>query len=217
MSSFMGGGSSSLGGSGGMKPNTGFGGSQASTGTLKRGGMAGDKIPKGYRAGQLQQFTPEQMDLLQQMIGHLGPDSWLSKLASGDESQFEEMEAPAHRQFQGQLGQLASKFSQGGTGGRKGSGFQNTTTAAASNFAQDLASKRHELTSKALNDLMGFSNTMLQQRPQERFLSEKPQKQSSGWGGIAGAGIGATGGFFAGGPAGALTGAKLGYDVGSSF
>jgi hypothetical protein len=175
------GGSSSMGGYGGLKSNTGFGSKGNSTG----GSLKGDKIPKGYEQGQLQQFSPEQMSLFQQMFGHLGPDSFLSKLAMGDEDQFEQMEAPAHRQFQGQLGQIASRFSQGGTGGRRGSGFQNTTTAAASNFSQDLASKRQELSRQALSDLMGFSNQLLGQRPQDRFLVEKPQQQNP-WADIAG-------------------------------
>ena len=216
MSSFMGG-SSSLGGFSGMKPNTGSGLRGNSTGSLKGGKMQGDIIPKGYRAGQLQQFTPEQMDLFQQLFGHLGPDSFLSKIAGGDEEQFEQMEAPAHRQFQGQLGQLASRFSGMGQGGRHGSGFQNTATAAASNFSQDLASNRQNLQRQALMDLMGLSNQLLGQRPYERDLFEKPQQQSSGWGGAIGAGLGGLGGFAIGGPAGALGGAKLGYKVGSGF
>ena len=169
----------------GMKPNTGFGSGGNSTGGNMKGSLKGDKIPKGYEQGQLQQFSPEQMQLFSKLFQYLGPDSFLSKLIGGDEGQFEEMEAPAHRQFQGQLGQIASRFSQGGTGGRRGSGFQNTTTAAASNFSQDLASKRQELQRNALSDLMGFSNQLLGQRPQDRFLVEKPQKQNP-WADIAG-------------------------------
>jgi hypothetical protein len=201
----------------GMKPNTGSGLNDNSTGGM-RGKLRGDVIPKGYKQGQLQQFTPQQLELFQQLFSHLGPDSYLSKLAGGDESFFEEMEAPAHRQFQGQLGQIASRFSSGGIGGTKGSGFRNTATAAASNFAQDLASNRQNLTRQALQDLMSFSNQMLQQRPQDRFLVEKPQKdQSSGFGGLVGAGVGALGGYALGGGAGALKGGTLGYNVGSGF
>ncbi len=170
----------SMSGFGGYGSNTGRGGSTNSTGRLR-----GDVIPKGYNQGQMQQFTPEQMSMFQQMFAHLGPDSPLSKMASGDQSMFDEMEAPAHRQFQGQLGQLASRFSSGGMGGRHSSGFQNSATAASSNFGQDLASKRQELTRQALSDLMGFSNQLMGQRPQDRFLVEKPQKQNP-WADIAG-------------------------------
>jgi len=163
-------------------------------------GLAGNKIPKGYRQGQLQQFTPEQQKLFQNQFGYVSPESYTGRLATGDEDIFNEIEAPSHRQFQGQLGQLASRFSGLGTGGRKGSGFQNLATSAASNFAQDLASRRSELQRQALNDLMGFSNQILGQRPYEQFLVEKPQRQQQGgWGGL-----------FSGAASGALSGSSLG-------
>lgn len=186
-----------------------------SKGTLKRGGAQGDYIPKGFRKAQLQQFSPEQMGLFQQMFGNLGPESYLSKLASGDQSFFEEQEAPAHREFQGYLGNLASRFSGMGTGGRHSSGFQNAATAATSNFAQDLMSRRQDMQRQAINDLMGFSNQLLQQRPYDTELYQKPQKQGVDWGGIGGAALGGLGGFALGGPAGAMTGASLGYGIGS--
>ncbi len=206
-----------------MTPSFGsLGGMRPDKGTLKRGGSTGDMIPKGYRKGQIQQFTPEQMDLFSQLFGHLGPDSFLSQLAGGDESQFEQMEVPAHRMFQGQLGQLASRFSGMGSGGRHGSGFQNSATAAASNFSQDLASNRQNLQRQALNDLMGLSNTLLNQRPQEKFLSQKQQKPDF-WGqligGLAGQVPGAiasyaTGGFSGLGNlfGGSSQGSKPGYN-----
>lgn len=137
---------------------------------------AGDKLPEGYEAGQLQQFTPGQLKLFKSMFSHVGPDSYLSKLASGDQSQFEQMEAPAHRQFQGQLGQLGSRFSGMGMGGRKSSGFQNTATAATSNFAQDLQANRQNLQRQAVMDLMGLSSQLLGQKPYERTLTEKPKE-----------------------------------------
>lgn len=181
--------------------------------------LMGDKIPKGYQKGQLSQFTPEQMQLFQQMFSNVSPDSYLSKLAGGDQSMFDEMEAPAMRQFQDLQGQNASRFSGMGMGARHGSGFNNTMNQATSDFAQDLSSRRGELRRQAINDLMGMSNQLLGQRPNEQFLVEKPQKQSSGWGGVAGAGIGALGGFAlsGGNPGMALKGGQLGYSVGSAF
>lgn len=139
---------------------------------------AGNKIPKGYQQGQLQQFTPEQMNLFQGMFGHVGKDSYLGRLAAGDQGLFDEMEAPAIRQFQGIQGGLASRFSGMGTGGRHSSGFQNTASQASSDFAQDLQSRRQGLQRQAIMDLMGLSNNLLGQRPNEQFLTEKPQ---SGW------------------------------------
>lgn len=193
---------------------TGAGGINNSTGFYK------EKIPKGYRAGKLQQFTPEQIELFQSLFGHLGPDSFLSQLAGGDQSAFEEMERPALRQFSELQGNLASRFSGAGSlgGARRSSGFQNTMNTAASNFAQELQANRLNLQNQARNDLFSMSQMLMGQRPFENFLIEKPQKQqSSGLGGLFGAGLGGIGGFFAGGPAGALTGAQLGYGIGSSF
>lgn len=186
---------------------------------MKSGGRSGDVIPKGYNVGSLQNFTPQQNKLFGQMFGHLGPDSYLSKLASGDQSTYDEMEAPAMRQFSGELGNIASRFSGMGRGARKGSGFQNTVTSAASNFAQDLQSKRSEMRRQALNDLFGFSNAMLNQRPEDRQLFEKPQKPQNSWLNSFGSGVGhaipgAIQGFLAGGPAGAAVGGASGFASG---
>lgn len=183
----------------------------------------GDIIPKGYRkkAAQLQQYTPEQLALFKQTFSHLGPQSYLSRLAGGDESLYEEMEAPALRQFNELQGNIANRFSAGGGQGslsaRRSSGFQQATSSAASDFASQLQAQRQSLQQNAIKDLLGMSSELLNKRPYERSLVQKPQKESSGWGGIIGSGLGAAGGFFAGGPAGALQGAKLGYDVGSMF
>lgn len=176
----------------------------------------GNKIPSGYRHGQINQFTPEQQQLYQQTFGYLGPGSFLSQIAGGDQSAFAQQEAPAMRQFQELLGQNASRFSGMGLGARRGSGFQNATNAATSNFAQDLASKRQEMQRQAISDLMGFSNQLLNQRPYEQFLVEKQQKQSP-WGSAIGTGLGAAAGAYFGGPQGAMTGAQIGNSIGGQF
>ncbi len=214
--------SSSLGGYGGFSAATGYGGNATGLASGKRGGGPGDVIPKGYRKGQLNQFTPEQTQLFEQMFGQVSPDSYLSRLSQGDEELFNEMEAPALKQFSGLQGGIASRFSQGGGGpgamsSRRSSGHQNTQTAAASDFAQQLQSNRQTLQRQAIQDLMGLSNQLLGQRPTEQFLSPKKQQSSSGLGGAIGAGLGGAGGFFAGGPAGALAGSQLGYGIGSAF
>lgn len=177
------------------------------------GYSSGNKIPSGYKEGRIQNFTPSQMNLHKQLFGFLSPDSYLSRLAGGDQSMFEEMEAPAWRQFQQLQGDLASRFSGMGMGARKGSGFQNAMNQAGSDFVQDLQSKRMELRRQALMDLMGMSNQLLSQKPYENFLVEKQQK-SNPFASLLGAGVGAVGGYFAGDP---LKGAKLGYNVGSAF
>jgi hypothetical protein len=170
-------------------------------------GMAGEIIPKGYQKGRLSQFNPQQTKLFQTLFGLVGPDSQTGQLAGGDEEAFQQMEAPAYRDFNSLQGNIASRFSGMGLGGRHSSGFQNTATAAGSNFAQDLQSRRSELQRQAIKDLMGMSSELLGQRPYEDFLVEKPQKQSF-WGDIFGKAASAVPsaamGFLGGGPAGAL-------------
>lgn len=198
-----------------MTGSTGYGGGQATGGfnSNMRGVDPRMKHISGHH--RFQQFTPEQMDLLQQMMGQLGPDSFLGKLAGGDEEMFNEMEAPALRQFSGLQGNIASRFSGMGMGAGKSSGHMNTQNAAASDFAQQLQGNRMNLQNQALKDMMSYSQMLLGQEPYA--LKERQQKESSGWGGLAGTLAGGAGGFFLGGPSGALKGAKLGYDVGSQF
>lgn len=194
-----------------MMPQTGYGMKGGFDPTKNWGG---DKRPKGHKVYQLQQYTPEQMQLFGQGMEAAGPESYLARLAGGDESMFNQLEAPALRQFSGQLGNLSSRFSgMGGLGARNSSGFGQAATSAASNFAQDLQSNRMNLMNQATRDLHSMRQQLLSDRPYERSFYEKPQ--SSGWGGAIGAGLGGAAGFALGGPAGALAGAQLGYGLGS--
>ncbi|HEY3526809.1 MAG TPA: hypothetical protein VGK47_11465 [Nitrososphaeraceae archaeon] len=174
-------------------------------------GRTGSKVPSGYKQFQIQKFTPEQQELFSQLFSNVSPDSYLGKLAAGDQSEFQAMEAPALRQFSELQGNLSSRFSGMGTGGRKSSGFQNTMNQAASDFAQDLQSKRMQTRMDAIKELMGFSNQLLQQQPYETGLVQKPP---SGWqqfassigGAIPGAVTSAFTGGFGGGAAPAAGG-----------
>jgi hypothetical protein len=158
---------------------------------------AGGKIPKGYSAGSLQQFTPEQMNLFKNLFSYTGPQSQLSKLAAGDETAFAPIEQQATRDFQNFQGQTASRFSQlapGALSATRGSGFKNLQTQGAQDFASQLASQRQGLQRQALMDLLGISESLLGQRPYENFLVKKPQKESI-WkqlllGGVSGIGQG---------------------------
>jgi len=183
--------------------------------TTNNTGMPKEKIPKGYKAGALNNFTPEQMKLFQEMFSNVGGDSYLSKLAGGDQETFNQIEAPALQQFSELQGGLASRFSgMGGQGARKSSGFKNTMNSAASNFAQQLQSQRQGLQSQALKELMGYSNELLNQRPQEKFLVQKPP---SAWGSIlgklAGGVPGAISGYAEGGWGGAAKGFSSGFEA----
>ncbi len=155
--------------------STGYNGE--SSGSKMRGVDPSMKHIPGHH--RFQQFDKNQMDLYQQRFGDVGPDSYLSRLAGGDESLFAEMEAPALRQFSGLLGNMASRFSGMGMGARRSSGFQNTMGAMGSDFAQQLQSQRQGLQRQAIMDLSGLSNQLLQQQPYG--LQERGQKQQPFW------------------------------------
>ncbi len=205
-----------------MTSLTGQTGYRGSAGGNQYGGASGgDIIPKGYSKGQMQKYGPESMEIYNQLRGMMGPGSQTARLAAGDEEMFNQMEAPAMRQFNQLQGQNASRFSGMGMGARRGSGFQNYQSQATSDFAQDLQSRRMDLMRQAIQDLRGMGSDLLDRDPTEKFLVEKPQKQKKsglgGWGGVGGGIVGGVGGFLAGGPAGGLSGAKIGYNVGSAF
>ena len=179
------------------------------------GGQRGDIVPSGYKTGQLQNYTPQQMEIFGQEFSRVGPESYTARLAGGDQSLFNEIEAPAFQQFQEGLGGMASRFSQGGGSGslgtRRSSGFQNAGTAAFSNFAQQLQSQRQALQRQALKDLHGMSIDLLDQRPYERQFIQKKEKKKTPWGSIAGGIVGGIGGAFVGNPmAGAYAGSAAG-------
>ena len=202
--------------------STGFGGG-SSTGSKLRGLDPRMKHIPGHH--RYQQFTPEQMNIFEQAQGQVGPQSFLSKLGSGDEEMFNQMEAPALRQFSGIMGNIASRFSGGnpfgGGGGagamsaRRSSGFQNTMGAAASDFAQQLQANRQGLQRQAIGDLMSYSNMLLGQRPYDAQVAQP--SSSSGWGGLVGGLAGGALGATTGNPYWAMQGAQLGYGMGSQF
>ena len=169
-------------------------------------------LGRGYKARSIQQFTPEQMNLFRSLFSQVGPESSLARLAGGEEGMFEQLEAPALKQFAGLQGSLASRFSGMGLGGRRSSGFQNTANAAASDFAQQLQAQRMGLQRQALNDLMGFSSSLLQQRPYEQFITERKPSFMQSLLGAFGSGLGQ----FAGGLGGGL-GARAGSALGGLF
>lgn len=139
--------------------------------------QTGNIIPKGHRYGQINQWTPQQHEISAQQQQLVGPGSYLSRLAGGDQSAFEQTEAPALRQFQELQGNIASRFSQGGA--RRSSGFQNTANQASQDFASELASKRQGYQTDAIKELMSMYNEILGQKPYEQFLVQNAPKQPS--------------------------------------
>lgn len=141
--------------------------------------------PPGYNVTQTSNFTPEMMELFKSLFSQVSPDSFTGRLAAGDEGIFNQLEAPALKQFSGLQGNLASRFSGMGMGARRSSGFQNTMNQAGSDFASQLQSQRMGLQQGAIKDLMSMSNQLLSQRPFETHLTEqKPGFLESILGGV---------------------------------
>lgn len=81
----------------------------------------------------------------------------LSGIASGDQSYFQQLEAPAMRQFGQMQSQIANRFSGMGTSGaRHSSGFQNAQGGLAEDFAERLQSQRLGLQQSAWQQLLGM-------------------------------------------------------------
>lgn len=151
----------------------------------------GSTIPRanitGYKQRQIPQFTPQQMNLFQMLLGGAegglgGGLDWLSKLASGDESAFSKMEAPAHRQLQGQLGKIGSRFADMGALGS--SGFQQTASGAATDLSERLQSQRVGMQQGAIDRLMNLSQNLLSQRPYEQVFQKKGKGFKDLFGGL---------------------------------
>lgn len=143
--------------------------------TAPTGGAAGSQSISGHKLKSIPNFTPQQMQLFQSLLGGVGGGAnaglgFLSKLAGGDESAFEQMEAPAYASFNKTLGQLGSRFSQ--FGAQDSSAFQNALSGAGSDLAQQLQGQRSQLQSDAISKLLGFSGQLLGQKPYENVLQK---------------------------------------------
>lgn len=156
----------------------------------------------GYNQVSIPTKSPQQMDLFRQLMGGSSTGigsglDYLSTLAGGDQSQFEQLEAPALRQF-GQLqGNIASRFSGMGRGARQSSGFQNVMGGAAADLAERLQSQRMGLRQSAIAQLLGLGEQLLGTQLSENVLV--PKKRSFFKELLLGAGPGIAGGASQGG------------------
>lgn len=157
----------------------------------------------GYNAIQTPTKNSQQMDIFNEYNagskeGRAAALKGLTGIASGDQSMFQQLEAPAHRQFQELQGNIASRFSGMGTGGRKSSGFQNTMSNAGTDFAERLQGQRLGLQQQAWEQLLGMGTHLFDQNLFETSLIPK---KKSGWesfweglGGVGGNVLGTVGG-----------------------
>lgn len=171
----------------------------------------GQKKASGVK--QVSNYSPEMENLLRSLVGGAqggvgGGLDFLSKLASGDQSMFEEMERPAYAAFEKLLGQTGSRFSD--LGARDSSYFENAVAGQGQELAQNLQAQRLGIRSQATNQLLQQAMQMLGLRPFENV--EKTKSPGFDWGGLLG-GIGgaAAGSFF--GPLGTAAGGAAGKSL----
>lgn len=136
----------------------------------------------GYNQVSIPNLSPEQMNLFKQILGSSGSGiqnsiGQLSQLAAGgSEDYWKQLEAPALRQFDQLQGNIASRFSGEGMGARRGSGFHNATSGAATDLAERLQSQRLGLQQSAISQLMSLYGNLMGTQTQENFLIPKQKE-----------------------------------------
>jgi hypothetical protein len=120
----------------------------------------------GYNQITQPRLSPDQMQLFQRLYqgtsNGIGPGlDQISRLAGGDPSQFQQLEAPAFRQFNDLQANIASRYSGAGSGSRNSSSFQNAMGGASADFAERLQSQRLGLQNNAIQQLLGLSQSLL--------------------------------------------------------
>ncbi len=192
-------------------------------------GMSSGFKGTGLRPVQISKMSPQKKGYYDQVMGTAGPAmaqsaQRMAQLASGGTPEtWEQLEAPAMRQF-GQLqGNIASRFSGGGGQGggqaagslRHSSGFQNEMGEQAADLAERLQGQRLDYMNNASEQLRSLYHDLMSQDEYDTFITNKKKKQKW-WQKAAGVALpigGAIAGGFAGGPAGA----SMGYTAGRSF
>lgn len=149
----------------------------------RSGSAIGDDNISGYRLNRLSNLTPQQEQLFNLLLGGSSSGTgegldYLSRLASGDPSSFEQMERPAYDAFDKLLGEIGSRYAQAGAIGS--SSYQNALAGAGGDLAKQLQAQRSNIQMSALDRLLGQSNSLLNQRLFENILNQKPQSQSRG-------------------------------------
>ena len=84
----------------------------------------GSQLPKGSKQYNVSRYTPQQTDLFNSLFSQVGQGSYLGRLAGGDQSIFDQIEAPAKRQFGELQGDIASRFSQPFQGAMAGTSWK---------------------------------------------------------------------------------------------
>jgi len=135
----------------------------------------------GYRAiniptksGEQSRAFSEALAALQPYLG--GAVGSMGRMASGQPEQFEQMEAPAMRQYQQLLGNIGARYSGMGMGAQKSSAFQNEMSSAASDLAERLQSQRLSMQQSAQEQLMNLFKSLM---GEDLFDTQLMPKKSS--------------------------------------
>lgn len=147
------------------------------------GGNYNFKTPKGYSSYSQQTMDPQALQFRNQLMGAVQPGAikgadFLSRMAGGDQSMFEEMEAPAWNDYEQGMGAMGTRFSNMGMGAQNSSGFKQAMGGMAGQFAQNLHSQRMSFQQQAIKDLMGMSGELMGMKTMDSGLVKKPP---SGW------------------------------------
>lgn len=135
------------------------------------------KIPKGFSMYSLPTMGGGQKDIYEMLKGQFqgGAGDVYQKLfglASGNEGMFEQLEAPALRQFQQQIAPgIAQRYAGGGIGAS--SGMQNSLASAGANLAQDLQAQRTGIMERSMQNVLGLGNMLLGMPTQQFGLVQK--------------------------------------------
>lgn len=145
----------------------------------------------GYKVKKIPTMGEDQKGLYDQLYGSIRPalgpaTSQLSQLAQGSPGMFQQLEAPAFRQFKEQLmPRLAEQ--QTARGGGRSSGYLNRLEGATSNFAQDLQSQRMGLQQNALAQILGLGQNLMNTQTEQPYYQKKfGTSLLEGLGGLAG-------------------------------
>ena len=136
----------------------------------------------GYKAHQIQNYTPQAMKFYEDYMDKIGGGAmkgadYYTKIAAGDQSVFDEIEKPAYNAYEKQIGALGNRFSH--LGALDSNYFENATAGAGRELQENLASKRTELRQKAIDTLMNQSSALLDKKPFETVYEK--EKDPNEW------------------------------------
>lgn len=157
-----------------------------------------------YQQLQVSTKDPRAMELYGQISQALSPHlggavQGLGQLAAGGTpEQWQQLEAPALRQYQQLVGGIGARYSGLGMGAQKSSAFQNELSGSAADLAERLQGQRMGLQQNALNQLLSLYQSLIGADTFENaFLPKKKPFWQELIGSLA-PGVGAAGSQFGG-------------------